>query len=224
MQPPAEQPAGAPVLAAEEIRVLACLIEKQATTPEYYPLTLKALVAACNQKNNRDPVVGFDDATVERVLDGLREKRLAALVTTAGSRAPKFKHLFPGTFGLDEKDTAILCELMLRGPQTPGELRPRAARFTAFADPADVQRVLDGLAARPAGALVTRLARQPGQKEARYAHLLAGPVAAEGEPAAALPLPAADDRVARLEATVAALRAEVDALKRDLERLARPLI
>lgn len=228
--PPADPPAPAPSpapwpLNPEELRVLGSLIEKQLTTPEYYPLSLHALTAACNQKSNRDPLVSYAEATVVRALDDLRDKRLVAMVTTAGSRVPKYKHLFPETVGLDPRDTALLCELMLRGPQTAAELRARAERFTAMGDIAQVQAVLDGLAQRATGALVAKLARQPGQKEGRYAHLLGGPVAtgetAAPAEAATVQVRAEQQRLARLESDVAALRAEVAALREQLEGFRR---
>lgn len=208
----------------EELRVLGALIEKQLTTPEYYPLTLNAIVAACNQKNNRDPVVAYDEATVVRALDRLRDRRLAAMVTTAGSRVPKYKHLFPETIGLDARDTAALCELMLRGPQTAAELRSRGERFTPMGELADVLATLDGLAARPAGPLVARLPRQPGQKEGRYAHLLGAPPSMESEaPAEPAAVQARNEsqRIAQLEADVAALRAELAAVREQMDAFRR---
>jgi len=221
--PAAESVPPAPlVLTEEELRVLGSLIEKQLTTPEYYPLTLHALTAACNQKSNRDPLVGYDETTVVRALDDLRDRRLVSLVTTAGSRAPKYKHLFPETVGLDPRDTAVLCELMLRGPQTAAELRSRGERLTPMGDLAQVLAVLEGLANRPTGPLVTRLPRQPGQKENRFAHLLNGQTAAAAEPevpveAATLQVRSERQRLAQVEEEVAALRAEVAALRQQLE-------
>ena len=211
-------------LTAEEIRVLACLIEKQVTTPEYYPLSLNALVAACNQKNNRDPVVSYSEDLVTLALDGLREKHLASMISTAGSRVPKFKHMFTETIGLDEKDVAILCELMLRGPQTPGELRNRADRLCTFDDPTDVEKVLDGFLTRPQGALVVKLSRQPGQKECRFAHLLSGTptfdIAAVTESApSGTPAPSLLDRLSRLEVEVGVLKGHVEHLQSQLSPL-----
>ena len=211
-------------LTAEECRVLGCLIEKQITTPEYYPLTLNALVAACNQRNNRNPLVSWDERTVVRSLDHLRERKLASMVTEAGARVPKYRNNAAEVIGLDEKDTAILCELLLRGPQTVGELKNRAERMFAFADLAMVQQVLDGLAARPQGALVVKLPRQPGTKESRYAHLLAGAPAAVDESAQAVPdeparqaVQAEEARIAKLEQETAALRADLDALRKQFD-------
>lgn len=211
-------------LDAEELRVLGALIEKQLTTPEYYPLTLNAIVAACNQKNNRDPVVAYDEAIVVRTLDRLRDRHLASMVTTAGSRVPKYKHLFPETIGLDARDTAVMCELMLRGPQTTAELRTRCERFTPMGDLAAVQTVLDGLAQRPVGALVLRLPRQPGQKESRYAHLLGAPPALDVEApmeAATVQVRNEQQRLEQLESEVASLRTEVAALRDQLEQFRR---
>lgn len=223
---PAAAPASLPVLTPEELRVLGSLVEKQLTTPEYYPLSLHALTAACNQKSNRDPLVSYDEPTVVRALDDLRDRRLVALVTTAGSRVPKYKHLFPETIGLDPRDTAVLCELLLRGPQTAAELRARAERFTPMGDQARTQAVLDELARRPAGPLVVRLPRQPGQKESRYAHLLGGPVAAAAEVATPLEpatqhVRAEQQRLAQLESDVAALRSDMAALREQLEGFRR---
>lgn len=212
-------------LSPEELRVLGSLVEKQLTTPEYYPLTLNALVAACNQKNNRDPVLAYDEEIVVRALDRLRDRRLASLVSTAGGRAPKYKHLFPETYGLDARDTAILCELMLRGPQTTAELRSRGERLAQMGGVDEVQAALDALAQRTQGALVVRLPRQPGQKEARFAHLLGEPpnleaAAAPAEPAA-LRVREDAQRLAQLEAEVAALRSDVVALREQMDAFRR---
>lgn len=208
----------------DELRVLGALIEKQLTTPDYYPLTLNAIIAACNQKNNREPVVAYDEATVVRALERLRDRRLVAMVTTAGSRVPKYKHNFPETIGLDARDTAILCELMLRGPQTTAELRARGERLAPMADMAATQLALDELAQRPAGPLVVKLPRQPGQKEQRYAHLLGAPpsmdVAAPVEPAA-IQARAEQGRIEQLEADVAALREELAQLRATLDAFRR---
>lgn len=204
-------------MSPEEIRVLACLVEKQCTTPEYYPLTLNALVAACNQKNNRDPVVHYDEETVSRALDRLRDRRLVAMVTTAGGRTPKYKHLFPETYGLDERDTALLCELMLRGPQTAGELRARCERYTQMPGVPETIALLEALASRPAP-LIIRLPRQPGQKESRYAHLLGEPPKIEPVPEASSAARTDDlaERVARLEAEIESLRKAFDDLRQCL--------
>lgn len=211
------------VLSPEEARVLGCLIEKQITTPEYYPMSLNSLVAACNQKNNRNPVVAWDEKTVVRALDSLRDKKLASMISEAGARVPKYKHNADEIIGLDEKDIAVLCELLVRGPQTVGELRTRGERMFAFADLAQVQAVLDGFAARQPP-LVAKLPRQPGTKESRHMHLLSGapPAAPEGAEAVApveparIAVQADNERIAKLEADVAALRDEIAALRQQL--------
>ena len=153
----------------DEVRVLGALLEKEVTTPEYYPLSVNALLNACNQKSNRDPVVHFDEETVERVLYTLRDKGLLLNITGAGSRVPKYGHRLSEKLNLGRRELAILCELMLRGPQTLGELRTRAERMHRFDDISEVETVLDRMPE-----LVTKLPRRPGEKEARYAHLLSG--------------------------------------------------
>src|SRR6202167_5579811 len=160
-------------LTAAEARVLGSLLEKEVTTPEYYPLSLNALLNACNQKSNREPVTNFDEDTIERVLYTLRDKGLLVNITGAGSRVPKYGHRLSEKLNLGRREMAILCELMVRGPQTLGELRTRAERMHHFDDLAEVESVLDRMPE-----LVTRLPRRPGEKEARYAHLLSGPAAA----------------------------------------------
>lgn len=213
------------LLTAQEARVLGVLVEKQITTPEYYPLSLHALTAACNQKNNRDPVTGYDEQTVVRALDELREKHLASLISEAGARVPKYKHAFPEILGLDERDVAVLCELMLRGPQTPGELRSRAERLARLAEPGVVEATLEALINDKK--LVARLPRQPGRKECRYQHTLCGtPVIAAEELAvpaepARLAVAAENERLARLEAETAALRAELENLRAQLAEFRR---
>jgi uncharacterized protein YceH (UPF0502 family) len=207
-------------LTAEEARVLGCLIEKAITTPEYYPISLNSLAMACNQKSNRHPMVSYLETTVVRALDSLRERKLASMISEAGARVPKYKHNAAEMIGLDEKDIAVLCELLVRGPQTVGELRTRCERMFPFTDLAQVQAVLDGLSTR-AEPLVVKLPRQPGMKESRYIHLLAGPPPAESEDVVATSLEPAraavaadNERIAKLEAETAALRLELDELKR----------
>ncbi|GLI38303.1 DUF480 domain-containing protein [Geobacter hydrogenophilus] len=204
-----------------EIRVLGCLVEKELATPEYYPLTLNALTAACNQKSNRDPVMTLEEADVVRALDSLRMKGFARQ-SAEGVRAMKYCHCLAEKFLLEPPDLAVLAELLVRGPQTVGELRTRAERMRPFADLAAVEEVLRMLMEREES-LVTRLPRQPGRKEQRYAHLLAGAPEAEGEESAAPPegarlqVQAENERIARLEEEVPALRAEVAELRRMME-------
>jgi uncharacterized protein YceH (UPF0502 family) len=208
-----------------EVRVLGALIEKQITTPDYYPLTLNALTAACNQKSNRHPVVGFDEKTVARALEELRDKGLARMISGADLRVPKYYHLFPEQFGLAPAEVAALCVLMLRGPQTVGEIRGRAGRMHPFADLDEAEVTLQGLADREERPLVRQLPRQPGRKESRYAHLLSGEPEIreqeEGEPhleQATLEVRAENERIARLEAETAELRQKLEALEEAFSR------
>jgi len=199
-----------------ELRVLGSLIEKELTTPEYYPLSLNALVNACNQKSNRDPVMALDDSEVTRALDSLRFKQFA-LVSGAGGRVAKYRHALVEKFRFTPAELALLCELMVRGPQTVGELRTRAERLHAFADLAEVEGVLQDLMDRTPP-LVVRLPRQPGRKEPRYCQLFSGePDLAE---LAAAPEPgrgsADGERIAQLEQEVAGLREEVAALRQTI--------
>ena len=157
-----------------ELRVLGALIEKKITTPEYYPLTLNSVTTACNQKSNRDPVVSLEEKAVARALEGLREKGLARQVSGVDMRVPKHYHLFDEKMCLTRPQIAALCVLMLRGPQTVGEIRGRSGRLYEFTDLEEVERVLMELVERSEGALVVRMARQPGRKESRYAHVLMG--------------------------------------------------
>ena len=191
-------------------------MEKEVTTPEYYPLSLNALVNACNQKSNRDPVVDYDEDTVSDAVDRLREKKLSLLITGSG-RVNKFQQRISETLNLGRRESAVLCTLLLRGPQTLGEVKDRSERMFAFADLAEAETVLDKLADWPSGALIAKLARQPGQKEARFAHLLCGAPAMESGPSAASEPPIG--RVAQLEKDLQDLRAEFDELKRRFESL-----
>ena len=163
-----------------EARVIGCLIEKQATTPDQYPLSLNALVSACNQKSNRDPVLSADEATIQTTLDQLSRKHLVIEKSGFGSRVPKYQHRFCNTeFGplkFAPQELAIVCELLVRGPQTPGELRTRAARMASFSEGGQVEATLESLSSRPDGPFVVRLPREPGRRESRYAHLFSGPV------------------------------------------------
>lgn len=209
-----------------ELRVLGSLLEKDITTPEYYPLTVNALVAACNQKSNRDPVVNYDDDIVHRGLESLRAKGLAAIVTGGHNRVPKHAHRISDRLNLGRRELAILCELMLRGPQTLGELRNRGARMYEFSDLEEVESCLRSMGTREEGALVLQLPQQPGTKEPRWAHLLAGepivPAAAPEPPAAPLPVSPSDPgRLERLESEVADLRSEVFELRRQVDEFRR---
>src|SRR5688572_8996973 len=195
-----------PTLNAAEVRVLGALIEKQITTPDYYPLTLNALTNACNQLTNRDPVVAYTDQAVVRAIDGLRDKRLATLFTGAESRVAKYKHTLTDVLLLTPGEVALLCVLMLRGLQTLGELRTRSERLFTFDTMAEVEEALNVLAARQPQPLVAKLPRQPGTKESRYAHLLSGQLASapateptfRPEPAT-LAVRAENERIAKLE-------------------------
>ncbi|MBX3279570.1 MAG: YceH family protein [Acidobacteria bacterium] len=205
-----------PILNEYEVRVIGALVEKQITTPDYYPLTLNSLLNACNQKNNRNPVVAYDEETVRRALDGLREKNIAYVFHGSESRVPKYGHLFPKAYDLNPAETAILCVLMLRGPQTPGELRSRAANMHAFASLAEVESTIEGLLARTEDQIIVRLPRQTGMKESRYAHLLSGPVdfdVLEMRPTGAVASSVREDRLSQLEQETLTLRRELDELR-----------
>ena len=157
-----------------DVRVLGCLIEKDLATPEYYPMTVNALLNACNQKSNRDPVVAFDEDVVQQGLDSLRARGLVSVLTGGGNRVPKYSHRIGERLNLGRRELALLCELMVRGPQTPGELRSNASRMHRFSDPEEVEACLRTMAEHTVVPLTTQLPRQPGRKEARHAHLLAG--------------------------------------------------
>ena len=212
-------------LTPHEARVIGCLIEKQVTTPDQYPLSLNALVNACNQKSNRHPVLELDEREVQAVVDGLMKRQLVLEKSGFGSRVPKYQHLFCNTqFGslkFSSQGTAIVCELLLRGPQTPGELRTHAARLAPFGDVSEVETELEDLMTRPDGPFVAKLPREPGRRESRYMHLFSGeaPPAETVRPMTAARVPAADalslaERVAALESALAELRLEVEELRR----------
>jgi uncharacterized protein YceH (UPF0502 family) len=211
----------ATVLNDIEVRVLGSLVEKQVTTPEYYPLTLNALMLACNQKNNRTPVTAYDETTVAQALETLREKNLAYVFYGSTSRVPKYKHVLPEVMHLTQPELALLCVLLLRGPQTTGELATRAFRLHEFSGLEEVESTLNSLSSREPDPLVTRLPRQPGQKEARFAHLLSGEVSIDVAPDAVAPARGRgrgeSDKVAALEAEVETLKAEVGMLKTQFE-------
>src|SRR5688500_12965763 len=207
-------------LNSNEVRVLASLVEKQLTTPEYYPLTLNALTAACNQKSNRDPVVSYDETTILAAIDSLRDKNLVYLYYGSSSRVVKYKHMLPSVYDLDDAGGAIIAVLLLRGAQTVGELRERTGRLFEFTGLGAVQETLDSLARRDEP-LVIKLERQPGQKEARYAHLLCGAVEhdqvvmtrdREITPAAGN---AGGGQIEKLEAEVQRLREELESFRQE---------
>ena len=226
-----------------EARVIGCLIEKQITTPDQYPLSLNALVNACNQKSNRDPILELEERVVQQTLDDLGRKHFVVEKSGFGSRVPKYQHRFCnteyGTLKLNPQELAIVCELLVRGPQTPGELRTRAARMAPIGDVSEVEAALTRLSEREDGPFVIRLAREPGRRDSRYAHLFSGPVAGgderrpgdarevhvsvgavAGEPRSSIPTPETafpdmrqEERLERLEDEVRALRAELNELK-----------
>jgi len=208
------------VLDNVEARVLGALVEKDATTPDYYPLSLNALVNACNQKNNRDPVLELDEDSVRRALASLQQKRLAGPAHGADSRVPKYEHRLQEVFNFGRGETAILCVLLLRGPQTPGELRGRTERLFRFEEVADVLSTLQRLMQREPP-LVKALPRQPGTKEARYVHLFCGDVEGETEEsfdhsASHSPAHGREERMLRMEEELAALRLRVSELEKTL--------
>ena len=205
-----------------EARVLGALIEKELTTPEYYPLSLNALVNACNQKSNREPVMNLDDAAVSDALRSLDKEGLAGRADNMDSRVTKYEHRLQEQFNFDRRETAVLCELLLRGPQTPGELRGRASRMHEFEEIGQVQAALQRLMQREPP-IVKVLPRQPGTKESRYAQMLSGDAAAAETQTHTAELPTIEartggsDRVSRLEAEVAALRQELAEMKAQLD-------
>ena len=203
-----------------EVRVLGALIEKDITTPDYYPLSLNALVNACNQKNNRDPVMALNEDAVRAALESLQGQRLAGPASGADSRVTKYEHRMQEVFNFDRRETALLCVLMLRGAQTPGELRGRAERMYRFEELEDVNAALDKLSQRDP-ALVAVLPRQPGTKESRWMHLLSG----NAPPAEAAPVRESfsgdNDRVARLEHEVGELKREIAEMREQLAAFRR---
>jgi uncharacterized protein YceH (UPF0502 family) len=206
------------ILTDIETRVLGSLIEKQVTTPEYYPLTINALTLACNQKNNRYPVTSYTENQVADAVERLREKNLAYVFYGSTSRVPKYKHVVPEVMHLSHAEVALMCVLMLRGAQTLGELRGNASRLHEFSSLEEVEQTLNALITRDEP-LVARLPRQPGQKEGRFAHLLSGEIDleafAETERTAAVAVPS---RRSSLEEKIEALTAEVEKLKEQFEQ------
>jgi uncharacterized protein len=205
-----------------ETRVLGSLIEKQVTTPEYYPLTLNALTLACNQKNNRYPVTSYPENQVAAALESLREKNLTYVFYGSTSRVPKYKHVMPEVMHLNHAEMALMCALMLRGAQTPGELRGSASRLHEFSSLEEVEETLNGLISREPEPLVVRLPRQAGQKEVRFAHLLSGEIDVEALAIETERTPVTrrggSEQYERLEQKVEALTAEVEKLKEQFEQ------
>jgi uncharacterized protein YceH (UPF0502 family) len=193
---------------AVEARILGCLIEKEITTPEYYPMTLNALLNACNQKSNRDPVLTYEEEDITDALDRLRHKQLLSTLTGGGNRVPKYGHRLQERMNLGRRETALLCELLLRGPQTIGELKDRAGRMHRFNDLDEVERCLGSMD------FVRQLPKQPGTKEPRWAQVLSGEPQMSASVASAMSEPPRGDRVGQLEAEVAGLRQRLDDLER----------
>ena len=206
------------LLTEVEARVVGALIEKQLTTPEYYPMTLNSLVNACNQKNNREPVVAFDEAIVSKALENLREKNIVYVFYGSTSRVPKYKHILPDVLELEPSETAVLCVLMLRGAQTLGELRERTHRLYEFSGLGDVQETLDALLRREEP-LIVKLERLPGQKEARFAHLLSGEidVSAYAKENAVSTKHGDNERLENLERELENLRTEFNLVRESFE-------
>lgn len=208
------------ILTDIETRVLGSLVEKQVTTPEYYPLTLNALTAACNQKNNRNPVSSYSEDQVSQAVETLREKNLAYVFYGSTSRVPKYKHVVPEVLHLNAAELAIMCVLMLRGAQTPGELRGNGSRLHEFSGLEEIEQTLNALMSREEDPLVARLPRQPGQKEVRFAHLLNGEIPIEAVPESTAPRRAvapSSDRVTALEQEVASLKSQVQDLQQQFD-------
>ncbi len=205
-----------------ETRILGCLLEKERTTPENYPLSINALTGACNQSTNREPVMSLDEKTVEAGVNSLREKKLASVIFGAGSRVQKYRHRLPEHYELTPAETALLCVLLLRGPQTPGELRSRTERMAPFENTTEVEARLDELA-RGDSPLVLKQPARPGQKESRYIQLLSAEIPAQDEavsatsylPSAVSSEPASPSKVEALTTEVAALRTELEQLREE---------
>jgi uncharacterized protein len=204
-------------LTETEARIVGALVEKQLTTPEYYPLTLNALIAACNQKTNREPVVSYGESTVSNALEVLRDKNIVYVFYGSTSRVPKYKHMMPQVFELEPSETAVLCVLMLRGPQTIGEIKERTGRLYDFRDLNDTNETLEALLKRDEP-LIVRLERQPGQKEARYAHLLCGEVTSYTPPERSASRSSAnDERIEKLEQELENVKSELGTFRQEFE-------
>jgi uncharacterized protein len=203
------------LLTEVETRVVGSLIEKQVTTPEYYPLTLNALMNACNQLSNRDPVVSYDEKTIARAIESLRDKKVVRMVTSADNRVPKYRQVLEEVLTLSPQEMALLCVLMLRGTQTAGELRSRTNRLYEFQDLSDIEKTLEDLSNKEVP-LVIKLPRQPGQKEARYAHLLGGEIKIQEK-----------EHIPRLDNAIIEVRAEnerIIQLEKEMDQLRQELI
>jgi uncharacterized protein YceH (UPF0502 family) len=203
-----------------EVRILGSLVEKQVTTPEYYPLTINALTLACNQKNNRNPVTSYSENQVAQAVENLRELNLAYVFYGSTSRVPKYKHVMPEVLHLSQTQLALMCVLLLRGSQTVGELRERASRLYEFSSLEEVEETLNSLISREPETLVKRLPRQPGQKETRFAHMLAGepPVeAATEEPSPRRTISRETDRLSSIQEDVSALKTQMEELRLQFE-------
>ena len=200
-----------------DVRVLGSLIEKEKTTPDYYPLSLNALTNACNQSSNRDPVVHFDEEAVASSIESLRKRGLARAIKRSDSRVTKFQHIVDETLNLDAREVAVLCVLMLRGAQTIGELKTRSARLHEFESLADIETVLNGLIVREGTVHVVRLPRRSGQKEVRYAHRLSGEVTFDAPDKTTARVQADSERIEALEEATEELKKEVSDLRTQLE-------
>ena len=209
----------ATVLNDIEVRVLGSLVEKQVTTPEYYPLTINAVMLACNQKNNRNPVTAYSEEQVAEAVESLRERNLAYVFYGSTSRVPKYKHVMPEVLHLSQPQLSLMCVLMLRGSQTVGELRERASRLHEFSSLEEVEATLNSLISREPEPLVVRLPRQAGQKEVRFTHLLAGEVTVDAaiEEQPHRRTSAQTDRLSSLQEDVAALKTQMEELRVQFE-------
>ncbi|TQV69897.1 DUF480 domain-containing protein [Exilibacterium tricleocarpae] len=207
-----------------ETRVIGALLEKESTTPDQYPLSLNGLVSACNQKSNREPVLELDESTVQQTVDELVKKHLVTEVSGFGSRVTKLQHRFCNTefseLQFTPQERGIVCVLLLRGPQTPGELRTRTNRLCRFADVQEVEATLQGLMDRSGGALVAKLPREPGRRESRYAHLFSGEIeATPAAPPEQSPSSETAQRLELLEQRLASMQTQIDGLREDLDQL-----